>query len=249
MRRIPGYMFLLMCVFVWNSGVAARDKESPHWSYEGVTGPDHWGQYFPQCGTGKSQSPIDIHGPFKTIHAPIHISYKQSNLRILNNGHTVQINYDPGSTLNVHGAEYELLQFHFHKPSEEKITGKAKAMVIHFVHKNKAGKLAVIGALVNEGKANEAIQTLWANLPAEEGKENVVKNVTINASALLPSNLAYYHYIGSLTTPPCTEGVDFYILETPIEMSKEQIAAFPFQKNARPVQPLNGRQLEESSSK
>lgn len=237
-------LICLLCAGVW-----ADEKEAPHWSYEGATGPAHWGEHFPECGAGKSQSPVDIRAPFKSDSDVIAIDYKQSPLKILNNGHTIQVNLEPGSSMTVHGQKYDLVQFHFHKPSEEEIDGQPKAMVIHFVHKSADGKLAVIGALVNEGKANETIQTLWSNLPKMEGKENDVTAVTINASNLLPSNLSYYHYIGSLTTPPCTEGVNFFILKTPMEMSKEQIAAFPFAKNARPVQPLNGRQLEESAAK
>jgi len=240
--------FSIVCLCLLNSAVSGNDKEAPHWTYEGPTGPEHWGEFFPECGKGKTQSPIDIHSPFKGDSDVIAVDYKQSPLKIVNNGHTIQINYAPGSSITVHGQKYELVQFHFHKPSEEEINGQSKAMVIHFVHKSKEGKLAVIGALVNEGKANEAIQTLWSNLPKEEGKENVATSVAINATNLMPSNLSYYHYVGSLTTPPCTEGVDFYILKNPIEMSKEQITAFPFAKNARPVQPLNGRQVEESKT-
>ena len=134
----------------------------------------------------------------------------------------------------MHNVKYDLVQFHFHKPSEEQINGQSKAMVIHFVHKSADGKLAVIGVLMNEGKANEMIQTLWSNLPKEENKENVVQTVKIDPSNLLPKSLAYYHYVGSLTTPPCTEGVDFYILKNPGEISKEQIETFPFHNNARP---------------
>jgi len=238
----------IFCLLFLNSAVWSSDKEAPHWSYEGAMGPEHWGDLFPEC-KGKSQSPIDIHSPFTGDADALAVNYKPSPLKIINNGHSIQINYAPGSSMTIHEKKYELVQFHFHKPSEEEINGQAKAMVIHLVHKSEDGKLAVIGVLVNEGKANEAIQTLWSNLPKEEGKESSVTSVTINVSNLLPSDLSYYHYVGSLTTPPCTEGVDFFILKNPIEMSKAQIAAFPYAKNARPVQPLNGRKIEESKTK
>jgi len=220
-----------------------------HWSYEGATGPAHWGEFFPECGQGKSQSPVDIRGPFATTSDSISVNYKPSVLKMINNGHTIQINYDAGSSITVHNQQYDLVQFHFHKPSEEQIDDHPKAMVIHFVHKSAEGKLAVIGVLVNEGKANELIQTLWSNLPKKVGEEKTVQTVSLDASKLFPPNLSFYHFSGSLTTPPCTEGVDFYILKNPIEMSKEQIAAFPFRTNARPVQPLNGRQIDESTAK
>ncbi len=218
-----------------------------HWTYEGETGPEHWGKFFPQCSTGKSQSPLDIHGPFTRGSAPLQISYKTSPLKILNNGHTIVVHYAPGSSMTINNKTYELLQFHFHRPSEEKIDGQPKAMVAHFVHKSFGGKLAVIGVLLDEGKENDLIKTLWANLPEKEGAESVVENVTIDANDLLPKKLDYYHYMGSLTTPPCTEGVAFYILKQTKSISLSQVEAFPFELNARPVQPPNGREIVESA--
>jgi carbonic anhydrase len=138
---------------------------------------------------------------------------------------------------------FDLLQFHFHRPSEEKVNGKPMAMVVHFVHKNQAGKLAVLGVLLTEGAENATLKTIWANAPASEGPEVVVPNVKLNPAALVPKSLGYYSFEGSLTTPPCTEGVAFYILKTPAALSKDQVQAFPFKVNARPVQPLNGREI------
>lgn len=214
-----------------------------HWGYDGDEGPEHWGANFPICAKGKKQSPLNIVGPFEKGKDTIAVAYKEGPLKILNNGHTIQVNVEPGSKLTVNKDEFELLQFHFHRPSEEQIDGKNSAMVAHFVHKSAAGKLAVIGVLLNEGKDNAAIKTLWANLPPKEGEEHMPAKVKFNPSALIPASMSYYGYEGSLTTPPCTEGVNFYILKTGVDVSKAQVAKFPFKMNARPVQNLNGRKI------
>lgn len=213
-----------------------------HWGYQGDEGPEHWGDNFPVCAKGKKQSPLNIVGPFEKSKDALSVAYQEGPLKILNNGHTIQVNVEPGSSLMINKESYELLQFHFHRPSEEQIDGKNAAMVAHFVHKSKAGKLAVIGVLLNEGKENLAIKTLWDNLPPKEGVEHLPK-VKFNPSALLPSSMAHYAYEGSLTTPPCTEGVNFYILKTSVDLSKIQVTKFPFKMNARPVQNLNGRKI------
>jgi carbonic anhydrase len=225
------------------SSVQAADKSAPHWGYEGEMNPSHWGKEFPTCGTGKSQSPIDIKGPFAKATQAIKTGYKEGVLKVVNNGHTIQVNVDPGSKLMIGKDSFDLLQFHFHRPSEEKVNGKPMAMVVHFVHKNQAGKLAVLGVLLTEGAENATLKTIWANAPASEGPEVVVPNVKLNPAALIPKSLGYYSFEGSLTTPPCTEGVAFYILKTPAALSKDQVQAFPFKVNARPVQPLNGREI------
>ena len=205
--------------------------------------PSNCGKEFPTCGIGKAQSPIDIKGPFGKATQSIQPDYKEGPLKIVNNGHTIQVNVDPGSKLAIDKDSYDLLQFHFHRPSEEKVNGKPMAMVAHFVHKNQAGKLAVLGVLLNEGAENPTLKAVWANAPKSEGPEVVVPNARLNPAALVPKNLAYYSFEGSLTTPPCSEGVTFYVLKTPTAMSKEQVQAFPFKLNARPVQPLNGRKI------
>jgi carbonic anhydrase len=214
-----------------------------HWGYEGDNGPEHWGDNFPVCGKGKKQSPLNIVGPFEKSKDTLTVDYKEGPLKILNNGHTIQVNVEPGSTLTIGKESFDLLQFHFHRPSEEQVEGKNAAMVAHFVHKSKEGKLAVIGVLLNEGKDSAAIKTLWANLPPKEGEEYLPAKVTFNPGSMLPKELGFYNYEGSLTTPPCTEGVQFYILKAPVELSKAQVGKFPFKLNARPVQSLNGRKI------
>lgn len=222
---------------------AAAKPHAPHWSYEGESGPAHWGDNFPTCASGTQQSPIDIKGPFEKASQEIVLNYRPVTLRLLNNGHTIQVNTQGAGSMSVGGVSYELLQFHFHKPSEEAVNGKHSAMVAHFVHKSADGKLAVIGLLLNEGSDNAVLKPIWAKAPRQEAPEVEIPESTINPSAFFPKKLSFYSYSGSLTTPPCTEGVTFYILRTPGQMSKEQLEAFPFKLNARPVQALNGRKI------
>ena len=221
----------------------AEKHATPHWDYEGDMGPARWVKEFPTCGKGKKQSPLNIKGPFVKQRVDLAPAYKSAPLTMLNNGHTIQVNIPEGSKLRIDGIAYDLLQFHFHRPSEEQIDGKPMAMVAHFVHKSADGKLAVIGVLLKEGNENPNIKTLWSNLPKEAGSPVDVPSVTFNPASLLPKELDFWSYEGSLTTPPCTEGVRFFILRTPVNISKEQVDAFPFKLNARPVQPQNNREI------
>ena len=222
--------------------------EGPHWSYQGHGGPAEWGELdpaFATCQLGKLQSPIDIRGAKVADLPAIKFDYKPSPLRVIDNGHSIQVNYAPGSSIDVGGTRYELVQFHFHKPSEEKIDGKAHAMVAHLVHKGADGKLAVVAVLLDAGGTNPTIDTIWKNLPQEKGKEATV-NATIDAATLLPADHGYYTFQGSLTTPPCSEDVRWFVLKTPVKVAGSEITAFGkiYPMNARPPQPLNGRTLE-----
>jgi carbonic anhydrase len=222
--------------------------EGPHWSYQGHGGPAEWGELdpaFATCQLGKLQSPIDIRGAKAADLPAIKFDYKPSPLRVIDNGHSIQVNYAPGSSIDVGGTRYELVQFHFHKPSEEKIDGKAHAMVAHLVHKGADGKLAVVAVLLDAGGTNPTIDTIWKNLPQEKGKEATV-NATIDAATLLPADHGYYTFQGSLTTPPCSEDVRWFVLKTPVKVAGSEITAFGkiYPMNARPSQPLNGRTVE-----
>ena len=161
--------------------------------------------------------------------------------------HNVQVNYDKGSSLTVNGQEYELVQFHFHTPSEHTFNEEAYGMELHLVHQNQEGEYAVVGVFIKEGEENPLLATIFNNLPSEDGTKSV-DDVTINAIDFLPPERSYYNYSGSLTTPPCTEGVSWYVLDTPIEVSEEQMNQFAdlYTVNARPIQPLNERQVEHS---
>jgi carbonic anhydrase len=230
-------------------GSAAQAAEGAHWTYKGHGGPPEWGSMdaaFASCKLGKLQSPIDIVGAKPAKLPPIMFNYKPSALNIVDNGHTIQVNYAPGSFIVVGGMRYELVQFHFHHPSEEKINGKAHEMVAHLVHKNAEGKLAVVAVLIDKGGASELIATLWKNIPAEKDKESTAAGTTIEAAKLLPDNRDYYTFQGSLTTPPCSEGVTWFVLKTPVRIADAEIAAFAkiYPLNARPVQPLNGRTIQ-----
>ncbi len=217
--------------------------QTAHWEYDGAMGPENWGKEFPTCGRGKSQAPLNIKGPFEKVRFSVAPDYKQGQLKIVNNGHTIQVNVPAGSKVRIDGRPFDLLQFHFHRPSEEHIDGKPSAMVIHFVHKNAEGELAVLGVMLREGNENPGIKTLWTHAPKAEGPEVVPDGVMFNPGNLLPREMDFFHYDGSLTTPPCTEKVKFYILKTQVNVSKEQISEFPFKMNARPIQPANGRPI------
>jgi len=218
------------------------------WGYDGDTGPEHWGDNFPTCAKGKKQSPMNIIGPFEKAKETLTVDYKEGALKMLNNGHTIQILPEAGSTMMVNKDVFDLLEVHFHRPSEEEVDGKSSAMVIHLVHKNKKGKMAVMAVLINEGKENPAIKLLWANLPPKdkEGVEYAPPKVVFNPAALLPTDLSHFTYEGSLSTPPCTEGVTNFVMKSSIDLSKGQINKFPFKVNARPVQDFNGRKIAET---
>jgi carbonic anhydrase len=232
----------------------AQQPESKHvhWSYTGAKdGAGQWHKLSPefkQCASGQRQSPIDIRGGVKLTLENVKFDYKSSPLRIIDNGHTVQVNYASGSSITVGGKTFELKQFHFHKPAEERINGRSYEMVAHLVHKDKDDRLAVVAVLFIAGADNPFIQTLWNNLPIEQLREDELPAVKIDAAQLLPKVRGYYTYTGSLTTPPCTEGVQWIVLKTPVQVSREQIGVFGklHDKSARPTQAANGRLIKET---
>ncbi len=219
-----------------------------HWGYQGEAGPEHWGDLsadFEACKSGSNQSPINITGDIKDGEGDLTFSYNPSNIKVVNNGHTIKVSYEGDSTITTGGKTYKLIQFHFHTPSEHKINGKAADMVAHLVHQSDDGSLAVVGVLMNAGAENEIVSSIWSNIPPEEGVEKDA-GVQINIADVLPDNKGYYNYTGSLTTPPCSEGVNWFVLGTPVEASQDQIDAFKkiFPKSVRPVQPANDRIIE-----
>jgi len=223
-------------------------NHSVHWSYEGDGAPSHWAslkEEYGLCGSGKSQSPIDIQTQGLTQSTkPIEFHYQTSTINVINNGHTIQANYDAGSYALIDGKKFNLLQFHFHSPSENTVDGKPADMVAHMVHKAEDGTLGVIGVLFKEGNENDFLKPIWSNLPLEKDGKTAA-NTEIFASNMLPENKAYYHFTGSLTTPPCTEGVNWNVMATTVEASQSQIEAFTsiFDKSVRPVQALNEREI------
>ncbi|HJQ14512.1 MAG TPA: carbonic anhydrase family protein [Anaerolineales bacterium] len=246
---------VLILILIWSSACAPQQAEStpPHWTYEGEEGPSHWGELdesYATCRVGKSQSPIDVENPSTQDLANISFHYQPSAVNILNNGHTVQVNYDSGSYMELEGIRYDVVQFHYHAPSEHTVDGESFPAELHIVHRNADGELAVVGILLREGTENAAYQPFISNLPAEttEPKE---AGVNINAIDLLPSLGTTFRYKGSLTTPPCTEGVSWLLMTTPVELSAQQLTALDslFETgNNRPVQPINDRALVEDTT-
>lgn len=238
-----GAMLALSCA-------ASAQDHAPHWSYQGKTDPAHWAELEAgnsACKLSKEQSPINIEERHarKAALAPLAFNYAAGAAEVVNNGHTVQLNLPPGSVLKAGDDSATLLQFHFHTPSEEKINGVNYPMVAHFVHKSADGKLSVVAVLFKEGAENKTLAPVFDALPAE-GKP--LQLASFNPADVLPANRAYFKFMGSLTTPPCSDGVRWQVLRTPVELSKKQLAAFHklYKMNARPVQPLNGRVVEVS---
>ena len=232
--------------------VAHSAEWKTEWGYQGEIGPDHWGRLAPEYAAcnGKAQSPIDIRGATKSSLPPLRFDYRNGPLAIDNNGVTIRVNYPPGQSgdfLTVGDARYQLVQFHFHHPSEEYVGGKQFPMVLHLVHKSSDGKVAVVAVMVKEGKANATVQQLWDHIPKTEGQVEL-EGVSFDPSGLMPRELGYYRYEGSQTAPPCNEGVTWLVLKKPVEISAAQIAAFAqlFPHDVRPPQALNGRIVEES---
>jgi carbonic anhydrase len=218
-----------------------------HFGYSGETGPQHWGALSPEwraCAAGKNQSPIDLSGFVKAKLSPLTVTYTTLGVSIVNNGHAVQVDYAAGSRLQVDNRTFELKQFHFHSPGEHTLNGKSFPMEMHAVHADKDGHLAVVGVLMSEVPAdNPAIAKLWAQMPGKVGDRRTVEG-KISAADLLPKRKDYYRYSGSLTTPPCSEGVRWYVLKQATTLSNRQIEAFRKAvgfANNRPPQPINAR--------
>lgn len=246
MASLISVLALFLGMLLWQHDAS----QGQHWSYSGAGGPEHWADLSPEnsaCKLGHEQSPIDIQGAQKAPAEPIDFQYAPSPLKIVNNGHSIQVNYAPGSKISVGGRDYQVVQFHFHHPSEEEIRGRRYDMVMHIVHKDSEGHLAVVAVLMKIGRENPALQNAWTHLPATPGSEQAIGGASVNLADLLPVTKSYYTFAGSLTTPPCSEGVRWFVLQTPVEISSAQLAAFArlYPNNARPIQPTNGRKIEE----
>jgi carbonic anhydrase len=232
---------LLLCSSAFASGGEA------HWTYSGHEGPGSWGslsEEYAVCSSGKNQSPINIANAIEAELQPVTVNYQAAPLDVVNNGHTVKASYAPGSTITVEGRTFKLLQVHFHSPSENAVDGKLFDMEAHFVHADDQGNLAVIGVMYNKGDANSALETIWNNMPEKAGEASKPAGVTLDANAMLPANQDYYRFNGSLTTPPCSEGVLWMVMKNPVTASAEQIEKFKHimhHDNNRPLQPTNAR--------
>jgi len=229
-----------LCPLCASAGLAAEK----HWSYQGETGPDNWATFDAAnrlCSSGTQQSPIDITEPLNAQQPSLQFRWDKRPETIVNNGHTIQLNLPRGSELKVGAASYELTQFHFHHPSEHLIDGRAFAMEAHFVQAAPTGGLAVVGVFIVPGRMNLAFHKITAAMPEEEG--SAPADPAIDPHALLPARRAYYRYEGSLTTPPCSEVVEWLVLAAPTEAAEADIARFAkiFPANARKIQDRNRR--------
>ncbi len=233
------------------AGAHAAAGHAAHWAYQGPGAPEVWGQLKPEfskCSTGQRQSPIDIRSGIQVQLEAIEFDYQPTGFSVIDNGHTVQVNLPPGNAITVMGRRYDLLQFHFHRPSEERINGRQFDMVAHLVHKDAEGRLAVVAVLLDRGASQPVIQNVWNALPLEKGEEQAAPSV-IDLKRLLPEDKRYFTYMGSLTTPPCSEGVLWMVMKTPVNISPEQINIFArlYPMNARPIQQVSGRLIKESN--
>lgn len=235
--------------------VTAQAQWKVPWDYEGARGASHWGDLDPAyklCNIGTEQSPIDIRTTSQSDLPAIRFEYKSGPLKhLINNGHTIRVNYyAPGSGdfLLVGNTRYQLTQFHFHRPSEEYIHGKAYDMALHLMHESSDGSVVGVVVLIRTGRANTTVQRIWDHMPMAEGPEQDVPGVDVDPGGLLPRNASYYEYTGSLTAPPCTEHVTWVVLKTPVELSAAQVSAFAklYPHDVRPLQALNNRIVKES---
>jgi carbonic anhydrase len=242
---------------IYRKADGEQTNNQAHWGYESDNGPSNWGKLNPDwalCADGTQQSPIDISGARREKFDLMELEFPTASLKIvhqthvldaIDNGHTIQINFDSGETFKIGSESYALRQYHFHAPSEHTVNGRHYPMEMHLVHLSKDKKLAVIAVFIEEGQHNETFDTIWTNLPKKTGQEVHLENVQIDIDHLLPENHATYRFSGSLTTPPCSEDVRWFVYAEPIELSQDQIKVFQetFQGNNRPTQPLNDRVL------
>ncbi len=221
------------------------EKGDVYWAYTGENGADQWGELseaFSTCATGRLQSPFDIEADISAFLPALELNYQPVDMKVINNGHTIQVDLAGSGQMTVDGKSYNLLQFHFHAGSEYTINGKSYPLEVHLVHASDAGDLAVIGVMFEEGAANAELAEIWSEMPETKG-DREVEGARVDVRKLLPVDRKYYRFMGSLTTPPCSEGVNWHMMRTPITASAEQIAAFKaiYPMNARPLQDENNR--------
>lgn len=227
-------------------------KPPTAWSYEGKLGPDRWAKLdsdYALCSNGRRQSPIDVRSPIRGDLPPPRIAYQPVPLQLLDDGHGIEANGQGGGTLTVDGEEFELQAVRFRHPAEEMVGGKRAAMSLQFEHRAKSGRVAIMAVPVQPGKeAHRTIRTLWTDLPLEQGRPAIPAGIKFDPGQLLPAKRDYITYSGSLTRPPCTEGVLWLIMKQPVLFSREQIEDFAkiYKHNVRTVQPTHGRVIKES---
>jgi len=245
-----------------NADKHTDESHAKHWGYTADVGPSHWSELnkkYHMCSEGKQQSPINVVANTQDkLLPPLDIQYIKSSKSVahhtntghtqeLNNGHTVEVEVDGGNMFNVDGESYELKQFHFHTPSENHVDGKSYPLEAHFVHASKDGKLAVIAVMFEEGTEHPTLKKIWSKFPMKVNKELDIKFNADDLNSMMPTDKSYYRFKGSLTTPPCTEDVKWFVLKTPLSVSKAEIDAIYKElghANNRPVQATNKREID-----
>ncbi|ELJ5853004.1 TPA: carbonic anhydrase family protein [Enterobacter kobei] len=246
MKHITGKAALIALSMISTSAFAS------HWSYEGEGSPEHWGELdeaYKTCQNGMNQSPINIESTANAHFSPLKTHYSDGPMTLTNNGHTIQASEkaDTRDTITLDNQAWTLQQFHFHAPSENTVHGKKYAMEMHLVHKNNAGELTVVAVMFDKGAANPELDKLWSVMP-QQAEQNISIKQDLNLNKLLPVNKTYWRFSGSLTTPPCSEGVTWIVLKHPLTLSAEQLEKFTHtmhHDNNRPVQALHGRLVVE----
>ncbi|MRI58789.1 MAG: carbonic anhydrase [Epsilonproteobacteria bacterium] len=244
MRNIVTIMAAAVLSFAGVTG-EGHHADHPHWGYKGKEGPAHWGDIAPEfrlCKEGVNQSPIDMNRFIEAELPKLKVYYAGNARSVVNNGHTIKVETMGKDEVVVDGIPFNLKQFHFHTPSENKLKGEHFPMEAHFVHQSDGGDYLVIALMFVEGKHNKALQKMLNDLSPKVGEKHQLKEM-FNPGELFPKKLDYYRFAGSFTTPPCTEGVRWIVIKQPVEASKEQIGLMHeiMGDNNRPVQPLKAR--------
>ena len=273
MRWIDNFSLVLVAAvvtFLVGCQPAAREEVEPvvetaeqtesaalHWGYEGEEGPEHWADLSPEfaaCGEGVEQSPIDLSRSIPGGTVPLErrlttpvltVEQRARVLDLIDNGHTIQVTNDVPMSLDVGDEHFELVQFHFHAPSEHTFEGRHAPLEVHFVHKSAEGRLAVLGVMIEEGEHMPLLDVILDALPEHTGDTRHLEGLDLDMTQLRPLPDEYFVYEGSLTTPPCSEGVLWIVMGEMREISPEQMAELTphLNDNNRPVQPLGDRQL------
>jgi carbonic anhydrase len=251
MQHEPRLAFLKICAWALLALPLVATAQAPRWGYEGEYGPAQWGRLSPKwalCERGQRQSPVDIVSARPVQGQALRFEYQRAPLRIVNDGHTVRVRFADKSRLLIGGQVHRLQQFHFHLPGGDRLRGEGFPMAMHFLHKSAAGQLVSLVVLFRQGAENAALAALLPQMPAQGQPERAFPDVQVDPSHLLPASQAYFAYDGSLTAPPCTEGVRWIVMQQPLEASAAQLAQLRalFPANARPVQPLHGRDVTSS---
>lgn len=244
---LSSILFAIILLSGCNSANIKHSVNEVHWGYEDNHSPAYWGEMkeeFSMCAKGKMQSPINVVATQDIDLQALGFDYKTTSTDVINNGHTVQVNIVSGSTVNIDGVSYELKQFHFHTPSENNINGHKYALEAHFVHATKIGKLAVVAVIFEEGAENPILAKIWSKFPLEENKKMAINLSADEIKTIMPANKDYYQFMGSLTTPPCSENVKWNVFKNPMTISKAQVKQFfdiLNHSNNRPIQDTNNR--------